>query len=198
MTQHASTAPDAPDPGTTADLIAEAAAELNLAERDPESATPHTRRVAEILVELRERFLTRDGDPDYLGRSAEYRQTYGDILFRAGITEPAHRVRVSTRLRRHVHNIQRQRYSTDLLESLGLGTLSPVDRDRARRQETEEFRRMIHASTLEDRKAMEAELSDMSEAELVDHVHMLHDLVSRLRDYENLAEIVIDRKRHPG
>ena len=76
------------------------------------------------IIELRKTFLTRGGEPDILGTSYAYRQTFGDMLTEAGITG-ADRTRVSSSLRYHIGNFLRQSLSPEEVADLGLVKSSP-------------------------------------------------------------------------
>lgn len=89
--------------------------------------TDAMRQCAELVIDAREQFLTRDGDPDWRGQTYAYRQWYGDAFSLANVA-PADTHRVQAALRYHVGNVLRERLDDEQLEALGLGTKSPRER----------------------------------------------------------------------
>jgi hypothetical protein len=84
----------------------------------------HINAAVKGLFDLRQTFTTRSGEPDYLGQSYPYRQAFGEILARAGLTGEA-RSRMGSSLRYHMGNHIREVLDDETRERLGLVKLSP-------------------------------------------------------------------------
>jgi len=90
-----------------------------------------TKQAAEALVEARGQFYTREGEPDLLGRSYDYREWVTAALDAAGVPKE-HRTNLQAAIRHHVSPILRDRYGNEL-EELGLKAGSTVERRAERR-----------------------------------------------------------------
>lgn len=86
--------------------------------------TPEMVAAAKKIIELRQTFLTRSGEPDILGSTYAYRRSFGDMMTEAGITG-ADRTRVSSSLRYHIGNVLRETLSPEEVADLGLVKSSP-------------------------------------------------------------------------
>ncbi len=94
--------------------------------------TMGTKAAAEALVEARALFRNRDGGPDLLGRSHDYREWVSATLNDANVPGEA-RTNLQAAIRHHVSPILRERYGDDVAE-LGLQPGSSVERRKVRRE----------------------------------------------------------------
>lgn len=92
------------------------------------------RLAAETLVEARSRFLDDDGEPDWRGKTYDYRVWYGDVLGDASVPM-GERAQVQAAIRYHVGNILRERLDAETLGRLGLRAPSPRERNALQRAE---------------------------------------------------------------
>lgn len=93
------------------------------------------RHVAEILVDLRALFYTRDGEVDWTGKGRDYRESIANLYGEAGIApDEARTVRAAVAY--HVSNVLRERLTSEDLEHLGLRPLPARDRAREQREHT--------------------------------------------------------------
>lgn len=112
----------------------EALASLRSARDAPhESRAPYLRRMAELVVELREHFMNAEGEPDWRGSSYAYRQSVADLWSEAGITGDE-RATMNGALRYHVGAALRDRLDEAELEALNLRAESPRERSRQQRE----------------------------------------------------------------
>lgn len=88
-----------------------------------DEATPYLREAAERFVDARALMLTPEGEPDWSGRSWEYRRWIGDVMGAAGVA-PGDRAALLSAIRHHVSNVLHTRLDEDTLVSLGL---RPID-----------------------------------------------------------------------
>lgn len=91
------------------------------------------KRAAELLADARELFYTRDGEPDLLGRSYEYRVFVSETMDGAGVPK-ADRTSLMAAVRFHISPILHERHGEELA-ARGLDGGSTRDRARERRQE---------------------------------------------------------------
>lgn len=89
--------------------------------------TEHLRQAADSLVSAREHFFTKDGDPDWLGRTYAYRTWVREVYSLAGVPS-ADLATLQAAVRYHAGNIMRDRLSEDELTDLGLRSDSPRER----------------------------------------------------------------------
>ena len=83
--------------------------------------------IASVVVDIRSRFKSADGTPDWAGRSRDYRAAIAKMYSEAGI--PADSVAgVQAALRYHIGNELRQRLTPEQLQAAGLGQRGPRDR----------------------------------------------------------------------
>lgn len=165
--------------------------------------TAMLRRVAELLVDAREHFLTADGEPDWKGTTAAYREFYSDALREAGL-RGGDRLKVQAAIRYHVSIALRKRLPDKTIEALGLVRESARERGLAQQQRRAEiqalftgggpiedaddvvtglerirfFARRVDASTAES-----ADDLDHLAAEFRDTIRSLQDAARRIRDY---------------
>lgn len=119
------------------DKIAEATRLLRSVESsDPDLRAGIYRRVANLLIDLRETYTTPDGAPDWRGTSYDYRKTVAEIYSGARLpaSEPRHPTKSA--LRYHIGVALRERLSPDDLESAGLHAQSQRDSQRIRYRES--------------------------------------------------------------
>lgn len=97
--------------------------------------TAHLKEAASALVEAREHFFTREGEPDWLGRTYAYRTWVREVMSRAHV--PGDEVtNLQAAIRYHAGNMIRERLDGDEIESLGLKRQSPTERSREYRERT--------------------------------------------------------------
>jgi hypothetical protein len=94
---------------------------------EPRYRSPEFRRVADILVELRSRYTTGDGTPDWAGNSFAYRQIVADIYSHAGLPADG-QSSIKASIRYHVGNALRERVNAEELEDAGLIAETPRQR----------------------------------------------------------------------
>lgn len=133
------------------------------------------RPLAEIMVAARQQFRTNDGEIDWDGRSAEYRDWLHDVFLQAGIQDATARNRIQSAARYHVTE-----YRTKALLSKGVsspnGTLNDTDfvssaAERKRQlREQEQDRTELLAGRRQPRNAGEARLVLAAAGELVDQL----------------------------
>lgn len=99
--------------------------------RDPER-TETLRQVAELSVDLREHFLTPQGEPDWAARTWEYRNFITDRYTDAGYSKDEAR-NTQAAVRYHVSKYVREKLTPDQVADLGLRSESSVDRSREQR-----------------------------------------------------------------
>ncbi|UDL14800.1 hypothetical protein SEA_GRETCHEN_26 [Microbacterium phage Gretchen] len=90
------------------------------------------KEAAEALVEARTLFQARDGSPDLLGRSKDYRAFVTEAQDEAGIPRDD-RASLQAAIRYHVSPLLRERYAEEV-EALGLSAGSSVERGRRRKE----------------------------------------------------------------
>lgn len=100
---------------------------------DEGDRTRRLRDTAEAFVGAREHFFTRDGDPDWLGRSFAYRSWIRETMALAGITG-ADLSTIQAAIRYHTGNVLRNRLDPDTLEDLGLRSAGPRERSAEQRE----------------------------------------------------------------
>lgn len=94
--------------------------------------TMGTKAAAEALVEARTLFVNRDGAPDLLGRSHDYREWLSATLDAAGVPAES-RTNLQAAIRHHISPILRDRFGEEAVDELGLKPGSTVQRRKARR-----------------------------------------------------------------
>lgn len=99
-----------------------------------ESRTQILRRLADVVVSIRQGFLTEDSRPDWRGSSWEYRQFIGEMYEASGVP-PDSASNIQAALRYHVGNRLREVVPAEELEEAGLLASSPKDRMMSARQE---------------------------------------------------------------
>jgi len=97
--------------------------------------TPYLKDAAGALVEAREHFFTRSGEPDWLGRTYAYRTWVREVMSKAHV--PGDEVtNLQAAIRYHAGNVLREKLTTDAIEALGLKRQSPTERSREYRERT--------------------------------------------------------------
>lgn len=97
--------------------------------------TEDLRAVAVAFVDSREHFFTREGDPDWLGRTHAYRRWVREVMSLANV--PGETVAtLQAAIRYHTGNILRERLDAETLEDLGLVSTSPRERSVEKRERT--------------------------------------------------------------
>ena len=92
------------------------------------------KRIAGVVVELRKRFRTDDGEIDWRGRTWEYRQAVIEMYRAAGIPSGS-QSHLQGSLRYHVGNALRDAASPAELEAAGLKLESPRERQQVTRED---------------------------------------------------------------
>ncbi len=100
--------------------------------KEREVRTMAARAAAVALVDARPHFQMRDGSPDLLGRSAEYREFVTRAQDEAGVPRDD-RASVQAAIRYHVSPLLRERHAKEV-EALGLSAGSSVERGRRRKE----------------------------------------------------------------
>ncbi|AWY04862.1 hypothetical protein PBI_FLOOF_25 [Microbacterium phage Floof] len=111
---------------------------------------------AEALVDARPLFQARDGSPDLLGRSSDYRNFVTQAQDEAGVPRDD-RASVQAAIRYHVSPLLRERYAEEV-EALGLSAGSSVERGRRRKERDARVVAVFAGGS---------ELSDIHDVELV-------------------------------
>lgn len=89
------------------------------------------RQIADVVCDLRSKFLTATGTPDWAGRSREYRAAVARMYDQAGIPTDS-TAGVQAALRYHIGNALRSRLTPEVLEESGLTRRGPRERQAAR------------------------------------------------------------------
>lgn len=100
--------------------------------------------VAEAVVDMRATFTDKHGEPDWAGRSYDYRMAVREAFHTAGLT-PQHpqRERAMSLLRYHIGNVVRERLPEEEVANVGLLVAGPKERHLTRRHaEAEELREL--------------------------------------------------------
>src|SRR4051794_5569154 len=98
---------------------------------DPLERTQLLKQFAELIVDLREHFLTDTGEPDWRGSTYAYKIAIGDLYRRAGFQDIG---TISAAVRYHVGNVLRERLTPEQLEDLGLRSSTPRARSVEKRE----------------------------------------------------------------
>lgn len=106
--------------------------------------TDRLRRVAVAFVAAREHFFTKEGDPDWLGRTYAYRRWVRETYTLASIPNDT-LATVQGAVRYHAGNELRQHLDSAALEDLGLRTMSPRERSVEKRERHTETLAMFGA-----------------------------------------------------
>lgn len=120
------------------DLRASAVEALTQYQRaDEAERTPLLKAAAEAFVAARERFFTKEGEPDWLGRTFAYRRWVREAFSLANV--PADEItRVQGAIRWHYGAALRAHLTPEQIEDLGLRDATPAERSvekRARQSE---------------------------------------------------------------
>jgi hypothetical protein len=142
---------------TDASLIAAARKQLVLASTTADKHVRSTalRRLAEILVDLRERCLTPEGEPDWLGKTYAYRQLVGEVYSTANVPLDAINGTQSA-TRYHVGNVIRERLSDEDRERIGLQEAGPRDRARSAKERAADTLRSVTEARTNPLRGIEA------------------------------------------
>lgn len=97
-----------------------------------ERRTSLLRDIAELKIELREHYLTDDGEPDWAGKTYAYRAATRELYSQAGYAADEAQA-TQAAIRYHVGNLIRERVSAEELADLGLRDVSPKERAKASR-----------------------------------------------------------------
>lgn len=94
---------------------------------DGAERTNYLKAAASAFVDAREHFFTKEGDPDYLGRTHLYRRWVAETAGLANIPQEQSSSLFSA-VRYHTGNIVRATYDAEILEAMGLLPASPKER----------------------------------------------------------------------
>lgn len=91
------------------------------------------REVATAFVDARNHFYTKEGEPDWLGRTYAYRTWVREAMSRASV--PSEQLNtIQAAIRYHSGNILRSRLDEETLEDLGLRKSGPRERSVEKRE----------------------------------------------------------------
>lgn len=127
---------------------------------DPEEGrdTAELREVAHALVEAREHFYTRDGSPDWTGRTHAYRAWNRELMGLANVP-PGEIASLQASIRYHSGAALRERLDAEQLEALGLRADTPRERSVAKRERISETLNLVTGgSAIEDAEEVLAAL----------------------------------------
>ncbi|WNN93982.1 hypothetical protein SEA_NITRO_26 [Arthrobacter phage Nitro] len=93
------------------------------------------REAAQLFIDAREHFYTKEGEPDWLGRTHAYRLWVREVMTGAHVP-PEDVTSLQAAIRYHSGNMLRERLDDDTLEDLGLKKLSPRERSIQKRERT--------------------------------------------------------------
>ncbi|WDS52050.1 hypothetical protein SEA_CARON_24 [Microbacterium phage Caron] len=129
--------------------------------------TLFAKEVANAFLDARTHFVTRDGKPDYLGRSGAYRAFVAEALDEAEIARE-NRAALQAAIRYHVSPLLRERFGEEVA-ALGLEPGSSVERARRRKERDSRILSLFAGGS---------EITDASDASLVANLARL--AVSRI------------------
>jgi hypothetical protein len=112
------------------DLSAAGAGLVLFHERLEETKADVLKALAKVVIALRARFRTPEGDVDWAGRSWEYRQQVGQLYAAAGVPSDS-AAKIQASIRYHVGNLLRDVASPQELEAVGLRVDTPKERTNA-------------------------------------------------------------------
>ena len=133
-----------------ADLQTEAVEQLrrSFSATDAER-TDRLRAVARAFVAAREHFYTKEGEPDWHGRTYAYRTWVREVTSLANV--PADSLSsTQAAIRYHVGNVLRERLDDDQLAELGLRKESPRERSVEKRERISEALALVSGGTALD------------------------------------------------
>ena len=113
---------------------------------DPGVRAACYRNAAEVFVTAREHFLTAAGEPDWTGKTYDYRTWNGGVWAASGASGDARR-QAQAAVRYHVGNVLRERLDAATLEALGLRVESPRERSVEQRAERSALLRSVTGSS---------------------------------------------------
>lgn len=155
--------------------------------------TEDLRAVATRFVEAREHFYTKEGEPDWTGRTYAYRRWVREVMTSAN-TPPESLATVQAAIRYHVGNILRDRLDAEALAVLGLRPESPRERSVEKRAAiTEQLAifsggaeithadEVLGAITAIDAAVRRIKLSELSPSERRSALDALGDVTRHLR-----------------
>lgn len=111
----------------------------------PDERTAALREVARLLVEVRPLFTTRDGEPDWRGRTHDYREWTASMYARAGL-DRGEAERLSSSVRYHVSPALRARLAPDEVDRLGLRPYTTREAAAQRREARAVEDRLVHGA----------------------------------------------------
>lgn len=127
---------DLTSPATEEELVGAGAALIRSWHKIEESKTAVLKDLARVIVHLRSRFRTVDGDVDWAGHSWEYRQAAARMYDLADVP-PDSVAGVQASIRYHIGNVLREAVQVKELKAVGLLPTSPRERLRVLRERTQ-------------------------------------------------------------
>jgi hypothetical protein len=120
--------------------------------------TPLLKTAAEAFVSAREYFFTKEGEPDWLGRTFAYRRWVREALSLANV--PVDEVsRIQGAIRYHTGSVLREHLTPEQVEDLGLRDVTPAERSVEKRARQSEVLSIFSAGpALDDADAILAAL----------------------------------------
>lgn len=182
-----------------------------------ETKTDVLKAIAKVVVILRSKFRTPDGEVDWAGRSWDYRQTVTSMYERSGVP-PDSEQNIQASLRYHVGNLLREVVPAKELEAVGLRTDSPKERMNAQRVEAralvaepsiatgsrhlDAFDRQLQGVVALSNLLASMPVDALAELNLksLDHfARMLREAISHLVEVDSrVSRAVVDRRHHHG
>ncbi len=99
--------------------------------------TETLRETARAFISAREHFFTREGAPDWLGRTYAYRSWVREVMSQASVPG-SDLSTIQAAIRYHTGNVLRDRLDDGALEELGLRSASPRERSVEKRERNSE------------------------------------------------------------
>jgi hypothetical protein len=109
-----------------------AALRAYLQAEDSEDKTKALKQTATLFVKARAHFFTKEGEPDWMGRTYAYRQWVREVMETAGV-DRADVTSLQSSLRYHSGSALREILPDETREDLGLVEQSPRERSREKR-----------------------------------------------------------------
>lgn len=117
------------------------------ASASPGERTAYLQSVATNFVDAREFFFTKEGEPDWQGRTHAYRSWVRETMTLAGVPTDE-LANVQSAIRYHTGNIVRERLSEEQLEDAGLTAAGPRERAAALREHQAEVLALVDGGAM--------------------------------------------------
>ena len=128
------------------------------------------RPLAEIMVAARQQFRTNDGEIDWDGRSAEYRDWLHDVFLQAGIQDATVRNRIQSAARYHVTEYRARAMGRHGEASTGDDTASSSAERKRRLREKDQRRAELLSGKRAPENSIEARASLITATDLVEQL----------------------------